>query len=892
MDALLAAEAVTPRWCDVHRCVVPADSEAILSRLRSLEARGLVRLEELRDARKLFFANAVWDADLRSFDRVFPGRTELDPENPNGLFCLVLKSYAGQAWIEEMEAAGLVPIDALFDMGYLVYGGRTAAEAFASGRPWVYRLLELPAGLKRIGLPEGAIPPGTPPTAHVVAVVDKPGLPAKARLEAIATARGTRLIESYRASNLVAYSVPLLTAEAREMSRMADVFSVSRAGEGEPADERSNRIVSGLYQQPGTSWPAVASGSYPTQFPPFPDNPVGGPYHWDQYLASLNLGTQLANQVVGILDTGIYDGLKTSSGADTCPPFLRETPTSECRLFFTTDITTSFTTHKEANDNSNHGTVVASLLAGYASSESPHRDAGRFSFAQGVAPGSRIALSRMLARCQSDPPNYYSYLPDGEPLTEELTKSLRYSYVELTSTATLPERSGNPAARVFNLSLSDNDAGRDYDTSAILLDQVTRRADAACFEFQTPYGRKCGATMTATTNVIAAGNCFDEPTCGVVLTPGVAKNVITVGATETWSPFDCTPNGCYVDLGRNNVPRVVAAYSRIGYPYDRLKPDLVAPGQRAYGIRSQPTGPTPCDQCVLPLGPNEFDFVDLDSCPEVGAPGLGQYIWESGTSFATPIVTGVATLSRAWLARDFGRTDPSPALVKALLIATAKNLVASRTGLPGDPNRLCCDQPNGTGTCWPCRDMKPAPDQLQGWGGVALDRLFLPTTNYYLLDQAYVFNDAMGTPPWVKVVYPNDRSRQLSVALVWTDKFSHMLSGVWQNLMNDLDLSIEALDVSGATLWSYYGNRYYDDRESPSRDGFSLTIPPAAVVYDRKNNVERIDIRASELTNVASLRITVTPFVLRAGHLCIVESPCRTGTQDFALVVENGRENP
>ncbi|MDL1951040.1 hypothetical protein FBQ97_14670 [Acidobacteria bacterium ACD] len=188
--------------------------------------------------------------------------------------------------------------------------------------------------------------------------------------------------------------------------------------------------------------------------------------------------------------------------------------------------------------------------------------------------------------------------------------------------------------------------------------------------------------------------------------------------------------------------------------------------------------------------------------------------------------------------------------------------------------------------------MKPAPDQLQGWGGVALDRLFLPTTNYYLLDQAYVFNDAMGTPPWVKVVYPNDRSRQLSVALVWTDKFSHMLSGVWQNLMNDLDLSIEALDVSGATLWSYYGNRYYDDRESPSRDGFSLTIPPAAVVYDRKNNVERIDIRASELTNVASLRITVTPFVLRAGHLCIVESPCRTGTQDFALVVENGRENP
>ena len=104
----------------------------------------------------------------------------------------------------------------------------------------------------------------------------------------------------------------------------------------------------------------------------------------------------------------------------------------------------------------------------------------------------------------------------------------------------------------------------------------------------------------------------------------------------------------------------------------------------------------------------------------------------------------------------------------------------------------------------------------------------------------------------------------------------------------------EALGSGGTVLWSYQGNLYYTDPEATTRDGFSLTVPPASASFDRKNNVERIDIRPSELTGVASLRITVTPFALRANHRCKYSEPeaCKGPAQDFALVVENGRENP
>jgi hypothetical protein len=56
-------------------------------------------------------------------------------------------------------------------MGCLVYGTWAAAEAFATAA-LVYRLLELPAGLKRVGPPEGAIRPAR--DAHR-GTVDKPG---------------------------------------------------------------------------------------------------------------------------------------------------------------------------------------------------------------------------------------------------------------------------------------------------------------------------------------------------------------------------------------------------------------------------------------------------------------------------------------------------------------------------------------------------------------------------------------------------------------------------------------------------------------------------------------------------------------------------------------------
>lgn len=59
-------------------------------------------------------------------------------------------------------------------------------------------------------------------------------------------------------------------------------------------------------------------------------------------------------------------------------------------------------------------------------------------------------------------------------------------------------------------------------------------------------------------------------------------------------------------------------------------------------------------------------------------------------------------MTRQWLTSASLVSSPSPAIIKATLIATATNLV------PCAP---------GCSTCSVTGDMRPAPDKYQGWGG-------------------------------------------------------------------------------------------------------------------------------------------------------------------------------
>jgi hypothetical protein len=141
--------------------------------------------------------------------------------------------------------------------------------------------------------------------------------------------------------------------------------------------------------------------------------------------------------------------------------------------------------------------------------------------------------------------------------------------------------------------------------------------------------------------------------------PGTAKNVITVGASENNRP----------GLGPiSDNPDTIAGFSSRGPTADgRIKPDIVAPGTRILSV----------------LGAQASGFQPI-------APGV-PYAFSDGTSMATPLTAGATTLAREWLGAQRGMPNPSAAFMKALMIHGAFRL-------PG----------------------AAAPDTSSGWGRVDL----------------------------------------------------------------------------------------------------------------------------------------------------------------------------
>ena len=107
----------------------------------------------------------------------------------------------------------------------------------------------------------------------------------------------------------------------------------------------------------------------------------------------------------------------------------------------------------------------------------------------------------------------------------------------------------------------------------------------------------------------------------------------------------------------------------------RLKPDLVAPGTHVVGAAPQHPG-----------------YAGFGTCNDSFPAGNGLYSLVSGTSQAAPEVAGAAALVRDWYRRERGggTAVPSPALTKALLVNTARDIAGGATGkgstITGVPN--------------------------------------------------------------------------------------------------------------------------------------------------------------------------------------------------------------
>jgi subtilisin family serine protease len=304
------------------------------------------------------------------------------------------------------------------------------------------------------------------------------------------------------------------------------------------------------------------------------------------------------------------------------------------------------------------------------------------------------------------------------------------------------------------------------------------------------------------TVLFAAGNAgidgdgdgfVDEDSMG---SPATAKNAITIGASESdrgsggYNPggpcstyFGCWGSDYPVDPTKtdplSDSPAEMAAFSSRGPTDDgRIKPDLVAPGTNILSTRSSVA--------------TENGW---------GTPPNAYYMYMGGTSMATPLAAGAATVVRDYLVDGEGMPNPSAALIKAILINSAVDI-------------------NGYGFAVEEAGL-PIPNNHEGWGRIDLTGA-ISATNRGLVDgqslntgvtHSYHFTATNSASP-------------LKVSLVWSDYPGTPGSGA--KLVNDLNLKLTAPD--GST--TYLGNQF--------NNGWSVTGGSA----DGVNNVENVYIQA------------------------------------------------
>jgi hypothetical protein len=279
--------------------------------------------------------------------------------------------------------------------------------------------------------------------------------------------------------------------------------------------------------------------------------------------------------------------------------------------------------------------------------------------------------------------------------------------------------------------------------------------------------------------------------------PGTAKNVITVGATESdrsTGGFGSLPwlglGFCFAaapvasDSIANN-PSGMAAFSSRGPTDDgRLKPDIVAPGTNIVSNKSHYPGATSL------WAPHETN---------------AHYVYSGGTSMATPLAAGTGVLARQWLVEQ-GLTNPSAAALKATLLNTTADIAPGQYGA-GSSQEIPFARPNS----------------VAGWGRVDLG--FIDAPSPYSL---WVDDHTAGLATGETVNYTSiparplevvDDSQPLRVMLAWTDPPASLSAAA--QLVNDLDLVITGPD--GVT---YYGNGVAGGDRINNIEGIIINNPP------------------------------------------------------------------
>jgi subtilisin-like proprotein convertase family protein len=543
---------------------------------------------------------------------------------------------------------------------------------------------------------------------------------ADARREAAAAGERARPTSTVR--GLSTQYLRLSAAEVEALAADPAVVSVTPSSPPRLLDERASQIAAGNLSGFGPAGPSYLS--------------------WHD----ARPGANSFDFAIDFTDEGLDNGSMPNPGHDD----FRVNGSGASRIAYSRD----YTNDNSSEDCGGHGTNVASIAAGYNAVPSPpppnlandfNDDAG-YNYGLGVAPRIEIGASKVFA-CDGgallDPPMVTADAYDDD-------------------------------ARISNNSWGNSDEGT-YSADSRDYDAFVRDA----------HGGTAGNQQMV--EVFAAGNEGNrEPGAAnegyaTINSPGTAKNVITVGASENVRGGSGADDGCGVgDAGANNAWEI-ADFSSRGPTNDlRQKPDLVAPGTHMVGASPQHGG-----------------YVGNEACTDAFPAGNAFYSLISGTSQAAAVVSGAAALVRDDWQDEHGGAAPSPALTKAILINSATDLAGGSDGKGGI-----------TGS---------APNADQGWGRVNAGAAVGPAPRQYLDQSVRLDTTGQSHRVGYGVLAPSGR---VKVTLVWTDPPG--ATGPNPTLVNDLDLEVAA-----------GGRRYLGNvlAGGVSRTGGSA---------DRRNNVESV----------------------------------------------------
>ncbi len=285
---------------------------------------------------------------------------------------------------------------------------------------------------------------------------------------------------------------------------------------------------------------------------------------------------------------------------------------------------------------------------------------------------------------------------------------------------------------------------------------------------------------------------------------------------------------------------------------------VIAAGGLWVGVGDPTNYPVNFDMSITVLSTNDVGnyFQVLYQLNQTLAP---YYLYDSGTSMATPAVSGVLALMQDFFTNTL-HTAPSPALLKAMLINGARAVGSYQFAVTNAPNDQGWGLPNLPNS------LPPILTNLVANPHPASSPIFWQDqspTNALATGDSQTFN---------VTVDPAATASPLRVTLTWTDPPGDPAAGI--KLVNNLDVIVTNVNTGDV----FYGNNF----STAGNPNYSLAAGTnGAPILDMVNNVRNIYLQPPIGSNY-----TVTVYG-RSVNVNAVTAQSNNVVQDFALVISS-----